>query len=222
MKTNDYELIKQYLLEDKSNIKLKISIAWEIHQNWNEIVKEYKVKFIKQLKKLIKEGIFKDYKLEEFGFEEGKGDGHFVLYKPSWHSGLESDKKAILNYLVGADYANHVNVYYGINKLDGGSSKPFPGAVELGADQKDDTIEQKIFRKLCAKGDWGSTKWMHAWNWFGNDIDDMNKKEFLMSLFDDIQSENTVKFMYGKLVELKEDTETLIDEFCIRYKETHK
>jgi len=222
------ELIKNYLLEkgvSEEERKKRFKIAWDIWKNFEYILFELKQDFLKSfIRKIENSKEFKDYKIfvHPTLLNVDKGKGRLCISKKDWILGNDYEI-GILCYSIGAYYEKIFDLYYGITKYD--ENKPFSGnwmntKIQKVLNPEILTILDEIYNKLGGKEKgWKSDAYDIAWKWL--DLFDKNDFDSHTSLLPG-KTMNGINTLFDELVELKNSTEELIDEFVEIYKKVNK
>ncbi len=215
------ELIKSYLLEEgvsEEERKRRFEIAWDIWQNFDDILFELKQDFLETfVRKVKKSKEFRDYEVVDFGLINGE-KRPMCIFKRSWIF-EDYNEYGIFNYVIGSAQKKIYYLFYGIMKYD--ENKPFKGnwkraTVRKEIDSDLVTVLNRIYNKLGGKEyRWEVDSYYIAWRWL--DLFDKNDFDSNIYLLHE-RNMNWTDILFDELVELKNSTEELIDEFVEIYK----
>jgi len=228
------ELIKSYLLEEgvsEEERKRRFEIAWDIYESFGYILFELKRDFINALyKKISNSDEFKEYKIDD---PNGLINGNFPkkedfynipIYKKNWLQSID-ENVGILNYGFGIYNKDNFNlfVYYGIEKYN--DEIPFSGdwseknykkeiIKKLGINSLDilNKIKQNV-RNIDRNAHWKTDDTGIIYKIYFNEEHGLGERIIVKGGI-----EKAVNEVFNELVELKNSTEELIDEFVEIYK----
>jgi hypothetical protein len=207
----------------KTEWKERFEIAWDVWETFEEIRKEIRKRVIESLYKQLKENSeFKDYEITDLGLREGKKWQSLILYKQNWLLN-PTDTKPVLGYAIEADRHNYYHLYYGIIKYDNDKGVPFKGKWEE-ANIPEEWKKVFALMKESLYEPWRTGDWWIVWRYFDKYYSGMWQKEFYEEIIN--RSNNSIddgckevaKYYVERLVDLKNRTEHLIDEFVRLYK----
>ncbi|WP_457555791.1 hypothetical protein [Candidatus Pyrohabitans sp.] len=227
------ELIKNYLLEkgvSEEERKRRYEIAWDIWENFSDILFELERDFINALyKKILNSDEFSRYEISDpdelrNGYFPKKGDFYNIsIYKKNWLQSMD-ENRGILNYSVGI-YNDNYNylLYYSIGKYN--SEIPFSGVwskedskeeirKKLGTRSLDilNKIRENV-RNIDRNADWQVDETDIIYKFCFNEEHRLGEGIIVKG-----GVEKAVNEIFNELVELKNYTEELIDEFIEMYK----
>jgi len=202
--------IESYIFDEKVSKKEQMerfNIAWDIRYNFESIMLNMRKKLFKTVRDIIKSSKkFEGYYIKDLGFLEGEKYQPLCIYKKNWI--FNGD--ALLSYSIEAESNGFINVFFGIRKQDGDKGVPFKGSYPDNKKLKEfvDKIRDQFRGKFS---DW--------WIVYKN-FDSYYTKTWEQKLYMEIIEkgyQGVAEYYFNKLLQLKESTEHLIDEFVKLY-----
>ena len=224
MREIDRKVIEDYLLDKnvcEKERKERIEVAWmlrvlpDIFKKMREQVFQTLVKMLTNSKE------FAQYEKHDEEFSKGVEDASFLLNKENW----KVEGMPVLYFGIGFNNNDFKVVYYGISKNE--KNYPFEGNWK----NNNTTLQRelrnkldKIFRSLPKlTANWDVDEWWVAYRYFDDPYKfEVGKEvEFYKKVSED-GYQQVAKYYFDKLVELKNATESLIDDFVCEYKKLNK
>jgi len=220
------ELIKKFLLDEKlpeEEKRLRFEIAWDIWENFENIKIELKQDLIRKLKEKIEQSEeFKDYMIINDGLIEKQKYGKLLVFKKEWRL-LENI--GILHYALEAEQSNICHMYIGIRKFNEDNGIPFKGNWQAEKEIGENLlgIIKKIYSTLGGSNkNWQSENLWIAWKYLDEPYKGMWQKEFYFEIITKDGFEKVRDYLFNQFLELKNKTETLIDEFVEKFRNLKK
>ncbi len=203
-----FTLIKEYLLDKRVGPEIRkerFSIAWDIHESFEDIKIFMKREVVSKLIEKIKEK-FPGFDFIDEGFSFGNQHVPFKLYKNDW----EIYGQIFLTFAIEANQNKFCHFYFGIRKGEQKTGRKYPKEFE--------DISQKISEALKKTGSGWKTdeEWWIAWKYFRDPYGGAWKKEYFLEI-----SEKGPEYVADRYLEefiVLKKVENIVDECVKEYK----
>ncbi len=217
MRMDKEYLIRTYILDNNISVDEQLErfeIAWDVWENF-EKVKRYirKMVFDALFERFRSDRYFTGYCVNDLGFLGGEKFGTLILYKENW---LMNNENFVVGYAIESENRDFINICYGIKKYS--KFYPFEGSWT-----KENIPEswKNIFENMFEKMERLMPGWMvndHylIWRWFDSHYRHTWQKSFYIEVIKS-GSDAVVDYYFKRVLELKDATEELIDEFITKF-----